>query len=95
MKFRTVRTGDMHPNRCLAIHTQRDGDIILRIEQNGAVVGEPDMGNPDVQSAEVEYCLSGGRSPNTREALYALIAAIEKDKNENPIDGEDPSLEGR
>ena len=63
-------------------------DLILIIEQDGMPIGETDMGDPKSRSAQVEFCLSGGRSRRTREALYELIQAMKEDNTENPIEVE-------
>ena len=79
------RVGDMHPNRALRILQQSDGDIILVIVQDGYAVGEVDTGNPNDRSAQVEFCVSGGKSRNTHAALLALVEAIKRDNIERPI----------
>jgi len=85
MKDEVVRVGDMHPTRALKILVQRDLDIILVIEQDGMPVGDTDLGNPQDRAAQVEFCSSGGRSPVTRQALFALIYAMKKDNQDRPI----------
>lgn len=36
------------------------------------------------QAASVEFCTSGGKSPNTHRALIALMVAIESDNADDP-----------
>ena len=79
------RAGDMHPNRALRIHIQDDGDIILIIHQDGMVIGNIDTGDVKDRSASIEFCVSGGRSRHTHEALCALFKAMEKDNMERPF----------
>jgi hypothetical protein len=81
-----VRAGDMHPNRALRVLVQSDGDVILIMEQDGVPIGETDLGDPKTRSAQVEFCVSGGRSPATHRALLELIAAMEEDNKARPID---------
>lgn len=64
---------------------QKDGDVIVLIEQDGISIGSVDTGNPKDRSAQVEFCVSGGRSRNTLMALRNLFEAMEKDNTENPI----------
>jgi|GEM_PF-1352153 len=79
-----VRVGDMHPIRRLSVARQPDGDVIVSIHQDGPwPIGTGDVRE---QTATVEFCVSGGRSRHTREALYRLMEAIEQDNRENPID---------
>ncbi|MEY2640863.1 MAG: hypothetical protein RL150_256 [Candidatus Parcubacteria bacterium] len=85
MSDTVTRIGDMNAIRWLLVMRQSDGDIIVRIVQEGEVVGGEDYGNPMVPSAEVEFCLSGGRSKHTRVALLALMEAMERDNQERPI----------
>lgn len=77
--LRTVeRNEDMSPDTKLRIHVQFDGDIQVTIISN------------DGKSLykTVEFCAmgeGGGRSLKTREALFALMTAMEEDNTENPI----------
>jgi translation elongation factor EF-G len=85
MKEKVKRVGDMHPNRALEIHVQPDGDIVIFITQDRMPIGDTDFGDPRTRAAQVEFCLSGGRSHHTRQALFALIEAMKKDEAERPI----------
>lgn len=77
-----ARFGDMHPTRSIKLLKQRSGDVVMSITQDGVVVAE----NGRFRSlAMVEFCVSGGRSPHTLQALYALMEAIERDNAERPI----------
>jgi hypothetical protein len=81
--MRTVfRPGDMDPYRGIKLELQRDGDVIITIEQGKGPINNPEDSE---EVARVEFCLSGGRSHNTLAALRALFKAIEKDNEENPI----------
>jgi hypothetical protein len=77
----TERLGDMHSTRGIQVHKQTDGDVILSITEEGMVVE-----NFRTESrAVVEFCVSGGRSPRTLQALHNLFEAIELDNRERPI----------
>lgn len=80
-----VRVGDMHPNRALVMYVQRDGDIVMAITQDEIPIGDTDTGNPEQRAAQIEFCVSGGRSHHTLMALRNLINAMEKDNAERPI----------
>jgi hypothetical protein len=69
------RYEDMSRDGFLQIYIQRDGDVlvIVRKEDDSRAFG-----------THVEFCTSGGKSPNTLKALYALAEAIKKDNEENP-----------
>ena len=75
------RREDMSQRGELHILIQDDGDIIvscLGVEPNGTLY----------QESHVEFCTpvsGGGRSPKVREALLALMNAIDQDNAENPI----------
>jgi hypothetical protein len=74
------RVEDMSPDGRLGIYLQDDGDLVVDI------VGRDMHGGPTF--ASVEFCCTGsggGRSPHTRDALYELALAIEKDNVERPI----------
>jgi hypothetical protein len=79
------RTGDMHPTRKLRVTQQSDGDVIVSITQDGWPIGDTDLGSEKDRAASVEFCVSGGRSRRTHEALMALLVAIELDNEERPI----------
>jgi hypothetical protein len=75
------RNEDMSPDGKLILLQQRDGDMILNIRPS-----KDDMdyeGSPF--GVTVEFCVSGGRSPNTLDALRQLMLAMEKDNAERPI----------
>ena len=81
MKSQIQRYEDMSPRGCLRLFRQNDGDIIVVAVPNPEDAerrGLPPFG------IGVEFCASGGQSPNTREALLALWEAIEKDNALNP-----------
>ncbi len=83
---RTVqRVGDMHPTRGLRVTTQRCGDVIVSISQDGLLIGDMDTGSPNDREASVEFCVSGGRSYRTLRVLRLLVRAMEKDNAERPI----------
>lgn len=74
------RMGEMAPrgDMNLAVNLQDDGDVIIEC-------WEVRYGRS--QQAAVEFCTvgpGGGRSPRTREALIALMVAIEADNAETP-----------
>lgn len=74
------RFEDMSPRGKLSIMVQDDGDIIV-----GIIPTSLEASRQFVQTAE--FCTigaGGGQSPNTREALRALIHAIKKDNKEYP-----------
>lgn len=61
----------------LRVMQQDDGDmIVVVIEDHNSTMG----GN----MASVEFCTSGGKSPKTREALFALMLAIADENAERP-----------
>lgn len=80
------RSGDIHPDRALEVLIQNDGNVTIAISLKGVIIGDDDlMENSNDRSAFVEFCVSGGRSPHTLQALRDLVVAIEKDNEENPI----------
>lgn len=79
IRDRVERIGDMHPNRALRILQQSGGDIILSIVQDGYSVGDIDIGNVNDRSAQVEFCVSGGKSRHTHAALLGLMEAMKRD----------------
>ena len=80
-----TRIGDMHPNRALKVFVGNGGDMHLLITQDGMVIGDIDTGSEKDREAQVEFCVSGGRSQNTLRALVNLMEAMEKDNVEWPI----------
>lgn len=68
------RYGDMSPHAFLRITFDADRDVCLCIgDENGMT--------------DMEFCDSGsggGKSPRTRQALIALMVAIEEDNAEYP-----------
>ncbi len=84
MSDMVARLGDMHPHRGLRIFRQEDGDIIVTIEQKGCLIRSYSFDGSEEVAAEVEFCTSGGNSPRTRDALVALMEAIELDNKESP-----------
>lgn len=73
----TTRKEDMSVRGMLRLIKQDDGDIIIAVHKqthDGLRSG----------GESVEFCSSGGHSPNTRAALYALFDAMEKDNAEYP-----------
>lgn len=77
---RVERRDDMSVTGKLTVMLQRDGDVVVNVCTD-AEAGE---------SATVEFCAGGsggGRSMRTREALIALMVAIEADNAERPIPG--------
>ena len=68
------RIGDMSPTARLRVGLDGDCDVYLSIRDEK---GE----------ATVEFCTAGaggGKSPRTREALIALMVAMEADNAEDP-----------
>jgi len=68
------RYEDMSPTGRLCLVLQNDSDVIITVIEDGKGM----LGSPSV-----EFCLSGGQSPNTRKALLSLIDAMKKDNQEN------------
>jgi hypothetical protein len=62
------RIEDMSATGRLILRRQEDGDICIQI-----IDGEG-------ESSSVEFCTSGGKSPRTRRALSALMAAMRDDE---------------
>jgi len=63
----TERHEDMSANGKLKMFRQDGGDVVLvAINDEGRQIG-------------LEFCTSGGKSPNTHRALCALMVAMEKD----------------
>lgn len=69
------RFEDMSRLGRLHVLQQDDGDMIV------AIIEDPN--NPSYGFPTVEFCTSGGKSPHTREALRALMRAIERDNLES------------
>lgn len=77
------RYEDMSPDGRLRLHLQEDGDVLVCICKPDVTLGESPY-------HFVEFCApgaGGGQSPHTRKALLDLMAAIQKDNEENPIGG--------
>lgn len=71
------RLEDMSRVGRLKLLRQDDGDIII--------VCQPQIEGGLISPGEsVEFCASGGRSPNTRKALYELMQAMELDNEQFP-----------
>lgn len=71
------RFEDMSQRGRLRIIQQDDGDMIVYvIEDPSSMSGG--------ESAAVEFCTSGGKSPKTREALRALMLAMAEDNTDRP-----------
>lgn len=81
----TSRIGDMSPLRALHIEEQPGGDVIVRITSDGSLIEAGRDRNNDRVMSDVEFCLSGGRSHKTREALRAVAQAMREDAAEYPI----------
>ena len=68
------RIGDMSPTARLRVGLDSDNDVYLSIcDEDG--------------EATMEFCTSGsggGKSPRTREALIALMVAMEADNRDDP-----------
>ena len=80
MKSETLysRPEDMSPDGVLTVSRQEDGDVIVGIKARPFRSGR-------LISLSVEFCVEGGRSPNTWRALIALAEAMEQDSQEYPI----------
>lgn len=74
------RPEDMSAEGKLTVLIQPDGDVCVTVRE-----GDYDGG----KEASVEFCLSGTRSPHTREALRALYEAMCKDELGVPWHEED------
>ncbi len=70
------RFEDMSRFGRLRVFQQDDGDMIV------AIIEDPDNPSSGLLPS-VEFCTSGGKSPHTREALRALMHAIERDNFES------------
>lgn len=81
MSISVDRPEDMSPTGVLTLHCQRDGDIVLVIQQTHDAMTMGELAQPIV--AQVEFCVSGGQSPQTLHALRELAAAMARD-NANP-----------
>lgn len=84
MSEKTVRKGDMHPTRAIEVRHQGDGDVEVVISQDGLSIGY-DTGDPKDRAAVVRFCVKGGRSRHTLQALVALKEAMMMDNQEWPI----------
>lgn len=77
---RVERRDDMSASGKLTVMLQRDGDVVVNVCKGETV--------QEWESATVEFCAGGGgggRSMRTREALIALMVAMEADNAERPI----------
>lgn len=84
---RVERRDDMSPDGKLTLMLQRDGDVVVSIVKGYS----DDMER--FETADVEFCAGGGgggRSMKTREALVALMVAMESDNEERPISAPTP-----
>jgi hypothetical protein len=84
-KMTVERIGDMHPTRSLRLKTQRSGDVVVMICQGGFPIGDIDLGNVATETAQIEFCMNGGKSPRTLQALRDLQEAIRLDNEEYSI----------
>lgn len=76
------RRDDMTQQAKLTVMLCDDGDVIIGILNSEA------PGGTIIPLASVEFCelgSGGGRSEHTRDALIALIDAIDKDNAERPL----------
>jgi len=71
------RFEDMSERGRLRIRLQDDGDILV------CVISDPNGPN-EGNSTSVEFCIRGGKSPKTLEALRLLMNAMEEDNRGNP-----------
>lgn len=74
MTDRAKRIGDMDPTTTLVVTQEMDGDMVL------GIMGQDDKDRYFNHS--IEFCTSGGRSPNTRAALVRLLEAMEEDNKQ-------------
>ncbi|MBK7786954.1 MAG: hypothetical protein IPJ57_20970 [Gemmatimonadetes bacterium] len=68
------RYGDMSPHEHLRVSLDGDHDVMVSVWD-------------DCSGASIEFCtagLGGGKSPRTRDALIALMCAIEDDNEKDP-----------
>lgn len=71
------RMDDMHSDGVLRVMLDNDGDVCVFVGASGQ--------GGEWESGSIEFCApgsGGGRSPRTREALIALMVAIEADNAE-------------
>lgn len=69
-------------DQTLTIHLQNDGDVVV------CVHGDSFGGSSERSTATMEFCspgAGGGRSSRTRQALIALMVAIEEDNAASPM----------
>lgn len=71
------RPSDMAADAALVVLQETDGDVIVCVTNNGGR-----------EQTEVQFCASGGQSPNTLRALVALMQAMVSDLN-----GDTPLIE--
>ena len=79
----SARLDEMGQGRLsLRIEAHRDGDVLLAIDFDGIPI-QDEHGN----EACVEFCSTaggGGRSPQTRKALFELLKAMKQDAEHDP-----------
>lgn len=76
------RDGDMAPrgDMVLRVDKQDDGDVVVTVMEKSR--------SGELLMASCEFCtvgMGGGRSTHTRQALFALMVAMEKDNAECPL----------
>lgn len=82
------RMDDMHNDGVLRVMIDNDGDVCVFVGASGQ--------GGEWESGSIEFCApgsGGGRSPRTREALIALMVAIEADNAAAPA-AADPLTKG-
>lgn len=81
---RVARCGDMAPygHTHLTVELDADNDVHVALWEQT----QDSADDPAGQRAVLEFCTSqgGGKSPRTREALIALMVAMEQDHQTNP-----------
>jgi hypothetical protein len=90
IKETVKRAGDGHPTLVLQIELEIDGDVIVTIENHdingqGFPIGYQDRKSLSDPFARVEFCVSGGRSRRTHQALMILMKAMKEDNLNKPI----------
>lgn len=68
------RIGDMGEGLKLQLHIEEDGDIIVCIMPKDHRIPH--------ETAELQFCASGGKSPKTLMALHKLYHAMQEDLND-------------
>ena len=79
IRRRVKITGSMHPTRALELYERSDGDVIVVMTQDGEIIGEGDTTSSRIPSAQIAYCVSGGKRRHTHAALLFLMEAMEMD----------------